>query len=351
MSDPKDSENSVFQEDENVNLNKEVKEDEGEKETGCVKVEDDNSNYCLSIFVPNYNNQRYLRQTLYSILTQKTKYKYHIFVRDDKSTDHSVQIIEQIINEDDNKNKITLIKHEENQGLSGTLLMFFESIHTPYFTILDSDDYWTNDNFIEQSLDFLQSFPDFTVYSQKAALTDEVSNSIVTYSHLHTSSTFLRGSIDERVLSVMREAVQNKNVSLQWRLKENLYEGDTFRNLYFGLKGKTHLDDNNIASCYRINMTTPTRWGSLNSLFKDILHVYLYLEMFQTLSNDKAFREKMFENATHYYAFLLCRDYDDIMKEPEYKYSNKTFTSDEVCEVIDFIKRLYVKVRSIRKQD
>lgn len=319
-----------------------------EKVTETVTELYANEPSCLSIFVPNFNNEKYVRQTLYSILNQKTKYVYHIFVRDDKSTDHSIQVIEQVMAE--NPGKITLFKHEENLGLSNTLLLFFESIYTPYYAILDSDDYWTNMLFIEQSLDFLQSFYDHTVYSQKAALTDEVSNSIISYAHLHTSSTVLRGRIENRVLDVMREAVQNKNLSLQWRLKENLFEGDTFRNLYYGIHGKTHCDENNISSCYRVNMTTPTRWGSLSQIFKDLLHVYLYLEMFQTLSNNYEFRETMFKNATHYYAKLLCYTFAEIHQTKEYFYSNKIFSAHEVCEMIDFLKNLYNKVRSEHKK-
>ena len=69
----------------------------------------------VSFIVTSYNYEKFIEKTLESIVSQ-TYENIEIIVVDDASTDDSVARIEHFIQCNQNK-RITLIKHQENQGL------------------------------------------------------------------------------------------------------------------------------------------------------------------------------------------------------------------------------------------
>lgn len=91
----------------------------------------------ISIVIPVYNVEKYLSQCLDSVINQ-TEREIEIIVVEDKSTDKSLSIAEEYADKDD---RIKIIKHIQNMGLSktrkdGTLIASGE-----YVMHLDSDDY------------------------------------------------------------------------------------------------------------------------------------------------------------------------------------------------------------------
>ena len=56
-----------------------------------VKVVD--SKEIVSVSVLTYNHEKYINETLHSILNQKTKFKFKIIVSDDHSKDNTRKII------------------------------------------------------------------------------------------------------------------------------------------------------------------------------------------------------------------------------------------------------------------
>lgn len=49
----------------------------------------------VSIIIPVYNTEKYLKQCLESLINQKTEFKYEIICVNDGSTDNSEKILEQ----------------------------------------------------------------------------------------------------------------------------------------------------------------------------------------------------------------------------------------------------------------
>ena len=68
----------------------------------------------VSVIVPNYNYEHYIEERIDSILFQ-TYPIYELIILDDKSTDNSVEKIEQIIKKHQ-EIKIKFIKNEKNSG-------------------------------------------------------------------------------------------------------------------------------------------------------------------------------------------------------------------------------------------
>lgn len=92
----------------------------------------------VSIIVPVYGVERYIRQCAESLFTQTYKDIEYIFC-DDCSPDRSVDILRDVAALYPDRN-VRIIHNDENLGLGGTRLHLLSEIHTDYFLIVDSDD-------------------------------------------------------------------------------------------------------------------------------------------------------------------------------------------------------------------
>ena len=103
--------------------------------------------YDLHIIIPVYNNDRYLKECLTSVLQQKTKYSFYVTVVDDGSTDRTAEIADEFAH----LQNIQVI-HQENRGFSGARNRALECILGRYIAFVDSDDKMT-ENAVEKILD------------------------------------------------------------------------------------------------------------------------------------------------------------------------------------------------------
>lgn len=91
----------------------------------------------ISVIIPAYNAEKYLDKCISSVLKQNLS-DLEIIICDDASTDGSLKIIENYKKKD---NRIKLITHRENQGLSVSRNDGMERASGEYIFFLDSDDY------------------------------------------------------------------------------------------------------------------------------------------------------------------------------------------------------------------
>ncbi len=95
--------------------------------------------YDLMIVVPMYNSESTIKNCIYSILNQKTKYSFIVKVVNDGSTDSGADIIKKI-----NDERIILI-NQKNQGRSAARNKGIEKILGKYVMFVDSDDTLSED--------------------------------------------------------------------------------------------------------------------------------------------------------------------------------------------------------------
>jgi len=106
----------------------------------------------ITIIVPVYNVENYLRESIESAINQTYK-NLEIILVDDGSTDDSGKICDEYINKD---NRIKVI-HQKNAGLSGARNTGLEHATGKYIMFLDSDDTFALDacenlyNYIEKT--------------------------------------------------------------------------------------------------------------------------------------------------------------------------------------------------------
>ena len=100
-----------------------------------------NNNIKISIIVPVYNVEKYLRECLDSLINQ-TLEDIEIICVNDGSTDSSPQILEEYASKD---SRIKIF-NQKNQGVSSAYNNGIKQVKGKYFTIVDSDDWIREDS-------------------------------------------------------------------------------------------------------------------------------------------------------------------------------------------------------------
>jgi len=108
------------------------------------------SNKLVTIGIPVYNGEKFIAQTLESIINQTYK-NLEIIVSDNGSSDTTVEIIKEFANRD---SRISLNQNKENLGYSGNLNKIIELANSKYIAIYHSDDIY-EPTIVEEQVRFL----------------------------------------------------------------------------------------------------------------------------------------------------------------------------------------------------
>jgi len=115
----------------------------------------------ISIIIPNYNNSRYIAETISSIKKQ-TYELWEAIIIDDFSTDSSLNIINELIA---NENRFHLIKNLSNKGANYCRNLGIQKAKGEFIIFLDSDDILSKDC-LKNRIEFFRDSPntDFAVF-------------------------------------------------------------------------------------------------------------------------------------------------------------------------------------------
>jgi glycosyltransferase involved in cell wall biosynthesis len=128
-------------------------------------IENKESLPLVSIVVPCYNHERYVKETIDSIVNQTYK-NIELIVIDDGSKDNSVEVIKKLAD----KYNFTFI-HRPNKGLSATLNEGIKLSKGKYFCACASDDIYMLDK-IEKQVEFMEANPEYGMCYTNVKITD-----------------------------------------------------------------------------------------------------------------------------------------------------------------------------------
>ena len=128
-------------------------------------------NPAVTIIIPAYNHERYVRQAIESILGQ-TFSDWQLIIIDDGSTDSTVAIINEYA-----KPPKVQVYYQENQGLSATLNRGMDLAKGRYFGFLPSDDAYYSEK-LDVQADWLDKMPHIAAFATLQTLIDGEGNSL-----------------------------------------------------------------------------------------------------------------------------------------------------------------------------
>ena len=152
------------------------------EEMNSLKKFHNDDDYIITCCITTYNHEATIAKCIESILAQKTQYKYIIKIFDDCSTDDTVEICSEYARKYPDKIEYVLqpVNTKAKQASA-----FFRNIKTKYYTCIDGDDYWCNENKLEMGINFLENHPDYVIWAHDTLFKNEITGNEYSYVHAH----------------------------------------------------------------------------------------------------------------------------------------------------------------------
>ncbi len=233
----------------------------------------------LTIILRSYNHADLVSQAIESALFQRTTFAYTILIVDNASTDGSVEIIQKY--ERQYPDKVRVIYREKNIGMYRSYLGALSETTTPYFTVLDADDYYTDKDYFQKAIDFLDSHEDYTIYMANLLVDDhgkkwawidtKVERADFSFEDYLHGKVYVPQEVGQICRNVVYPAIPAILTEAIDTPSEFAYCGDTFRFILHLSYGKAHLQ-NSIVGVYRILGTG--LWTGLSKYEKNAADIY-----------------------------------------------------------------------------
>nr|WP_049961837.1 glycosyltransferase [Methylobacterium sp. B34] len=160
----------------------------------------------VSVLCITYNQEAFIRQTLDSILSQRTDFPFELIVGDDRSSDGTAEIIAEYATRHPN---LVAILRPENVGVVKNLDDIAGRVSGEYVAICEGDDYWTDPDKLQRQFDYMQQRPEYTlcyhpvkvVYEDMPAVEEQYPehpnpqpslSDLVAHNFIQTNSVFYR---------------------------------------------------------------------------------------------------------------------------------------------------------------
>lgn len=137
----------------------------------------------ISVVVPVYNGEKYIKRTLDSIFHQ-TMLPYEVIMVDDGSVDNSSLVIQEYF--DTHKKAITQVKliNQKNQGAGAARNTGIKNSTGNWIAFLDSDDIW-DENKIKYTYETIKKHPKAMMVSHNMYVVTDDDYESKTYAELH----------------------------------------------------------------------------------------------------------------------------------------------------------------------
>ena len=123
----------------------------------------------VTVCIVSFNQERFIRHCLDSVVSQEVNFSYEILVSDDASTDSTALIISEFVSKF--PDLITFIKRDKNVGSTENLLAIYRSAKGEYIAHLDGDDAMLPGK-LQAQVDFLNGHPECSFVTHNVQVID-----------------------------------------------------------------------------------------------------------------------------------------------------------------------------------
>lgn len=118
-------------------------------------------NILVSVCMVSYNQERYVREALDSVLMQKINFAIEIIVSDDCSADETQQILQEYATT--YPDIVKPIYGQRNLGYPNNQRRSLEAATGKYIALCDCDDYWIDPYKLQKQVDYLETHPECAI--------------------------------------------------------------------------------------------------------------------------------------------------------------------------------------------
>lgn len=229
----------------------------------------------LSVCLITYNHVNYIEKAIDGVLAQKTNFKFKLIIADDYSLDGTRDIL--LRYKEKYPDIITLILQEKNVGPSKNWLDLITYPKSKYIAYFEGDDYWTDEFKLQNQVNFLESFHEYTFVCSNYDMFVEDLNLMMKSVLANESSSDLDIDIYKylqkrnliRTLTVVfrNDCFKNYLVEVDSSIVMNQYAGDVPLFLYLLIKGKGKYL-NHVTAVYRLIKGSASRLIDPEKRFK-----------------------------------------------------------------------------------
>ena len=115
----------------------------------------------VSVCMITYNHENYIREAIEGVLMQNIDFDMELVISNDCSTDTTDTIIKEIIQSHPKGSLIKYFSHKQNLGMMPNFIFALQQCVGEYIALCEGDDYWTDENKLQQQLTFLDTNNDY----------------------------------------------------------------------------------------------------------------------------------------------------------------------------------------------
>lgn len=297
----------------------------------------------ISIIIPVYNVENYLRVCLDSVVNQ-TYSDLEIICINDGSTDASLDILNEYAKNDSR----ILVVSQSNRGLAAARNTGLEYVTGELCYFLDSDDYIER-NLIEYAVKIFENFDvDYFCFSSKAFLDGE--NISQDFDIIADYITVKRDGVFDVNFDIglgTNIHVWNKIFKTSNLISNNIkfIDGLLYEDIYFMwncvFHSKRAYFDTDFYHYYRIRSNSIMENTNKNKSFVNaVSHLYNWHELFLTLKNDMNLFSKNYNNLL--FLLNMYRQRTKEMVNPSEKYKVEKLYQSYLREITEFNNYLYL---------
>lgn len=291
--------------------------------------------YDLTVIVPSYNNDKYISQTIESILNQERKFSLRIIICDDGSVDNSVNIIKRYVEE---YPEIVEANYSDvNRGLYENYLLALERLDSEFFCVLDPDDYYTDARHLQRAYDFLKNNSDYTIYCENFyAIHDDGSKEKKYYIDMQEGewrdSTFDDWLNQKAYFTttlactyrncIFKDGIPEKMIKLvgKDRMDQMPFRADSFRNVMHLHEGKARFVNNFVAN---LRMLDSGLYQKKSDFEKSVYTLWFLYNM--NVYYEEQYEEKMYKQIYNAYEKVMEQIKISIQEEKYFQIINEKF--------------------------
>lgn len=276
----------------------------------------------VSVVMPLYNAEKYVEETINSILRQ-TYGDFELVVVNDVSIDKSADIVKKLQKKD---SRIKLYHNDKNYGIAYTRNRAIECSTGEFIAIMDDDDL-APDYRLKDEVEFLDTHPDYAVVGGHGRIIDAEGNLLPRTRDMFINPNYIKARF------LLSNSIQNSSAMIR----------------------KDFLDKYNI--CYLDNMFGAEDYRfwvecSLKGKIGAVDKVMLYWREHDNGESNNAkenYAEKRKEAISQIQHYAL-QETGFRLSEDEYGILLKVFQEEGIIDSVEEIERLYAALQTIASQ-